>query len=268
MKSALRLAAPLAVLLFAAPAFADEDLSAPIPPKEEEWSFNGVTGHFDRAQLQRGFQVYKEVCSACHSLSLVKFYALGEEGGPGFTEAEVKAIAAGYQIDADPNDKGEIFDDKGERLKRPGIASDHFPAPFANELAARAANGGAYPPDLSLITKAREDGPNYVHSLLTGFGQKPPSGYVLPEGKYYNPHFPGRAISMPPPLSEGQVTYNDGTKASVDQMARDVVAFLTWAAEPKLEERHRLGFGVMAFLLVLAGLSYLSYRRVWKGTPH
>ncbi|MBI1328443.1 MAG: cytochrome c1 [Alphaproteobacteria bacterium] len=223
---------------------------------------------YDKAELQRGFQVYKEVCSACHSLNRVKFYTLADEGGPGFTPAEAKAIAAGYQIEAEPNDKGELFDANGERLKRPGILADHFPAPFPNEQAARAANGGAAPPDLSLIAKAREDGPNYIHSLLTGFGQPVPAGYKLPEGKYYNPYFPGRAISMPPPLTEGAVTYADGTKATVDQMSTDVTNFLMWAAEPKLEERHRLGFGVMAFLLVLAGLCYLSYRRVWKDTAH
>jgi ubiquinol-cytochrome c reductase cytochrome b/c1 subunit len=235
-----------------------------LEPKDQKFSFEGPFGTYDRGALQRGFQVYKEVCSACHSLNRVAFHTLADEGGPGFTDAQVKALAAAYKIPAEPNDKGELFDDKGERLTRPGIPADHFPAPFANELAARAANNGAAPPDLSVIVKARDGGPAYVFSILTGFGQKPPPGFKVMTNKYYNPYFAGRNISMPPPLTDGTVTFSDGTKASVEQEAHDVVTFLTWASEPKMEERKRIGFGVMVFLLILSGLLYLSYRRVWK----
>jgi len=260
-----RLGFSLAALLMATAAQAAMDTS-PLPPKHPEWSFEGPFGHFDRAALQRGFQVYKEVCSTCHSLNRVSFHALSnDKGGYGFfSDPQVKAIAAAYQIDADPNDKGELFDEKGNRLKRPGIPADHFPPPFANEQAARAANNGALPPDLSIIVKARAGGPDYVYSILTGFHEKPPAGFKVLEGKYFNPYFAGWNISMPPPLSDKQVTYSDGTPATVDQMAQDVVTFLSWAAEPTTEERKRTGFAVMLFLLLLSGLLYLSYRRVWK----
>lgn len=241
------------------------DLSEKLPPKDASWSFQGPFGSYDRAAVQRGFQVYKEVCSACHSLNRVAFHALGDEGGPDFSPAQVKALAAGYKLPADPNDKGEIFDASGERLTRAGIPADHFPPPFANEEAARASNNGALPPDLSLIVKAREGGAAYVYSILTGFGQKVPAGFKVQTNMYYNPYFAGRSIAMPPPLSEGAVTYSDGTTASVDQEAHDVVTFLAWAAEPKMEERKRIGFGAMIFLLALSGLLFLSYRRVWKG---
>ena len=263
-------ALPLAALAFLAIAPAVRaadtpvDLSEPLHPKAVSFSFEGPLGTYDRAALQRGFQVYKEVCSACHSLNRVAFHALDEEGGPGFSEAQVKAIAASYKIPADPNDKGETTDDKGERLTRPGIAADHFPPPFANEEAARANNGGALPPDLSLIVKAREGGAQYVYSIVTGFGQKPPKGFAVQPGKYFNPYFAGGNISMPPPLADGSVTYADGTTASIDQEAHDVVTFLSWAAEPKMEERKHIGLGAMAFMLVLSGLLFLSYRRVWK----
>jgi ubiquinol-cytochrome c reductase cytochrome b/c1 subunit len=259
----MRIALPLAVMLaLATPAFAAD--TDPLPPKDVEFSFHGPFGTYDRASLQRGFQVYKEVCSACHSLNRVAFHNLSDDGGPGFSAAQAKAIAAGYKIPADPNDKGELFDDKGERLTRAGIPADHFPPPFANEQAARASNNGALPPDLSLIVKAREGGEAYVYSILTGFGQKPPAGFKVLANKYYNPYFAGRNISMPPPLTQGSVTFSDGTQASVAQEAHDVVTFLAWASEPKMEERKRMGFGVMIFLLVLSGLLYLSYRRVWK----
>jgi cytochrome c1 len=241
-----------------------EDTSAPLPVKHVQWSFEGPFGTYDRGALQRGFQVYKEVCSACHSLNLVAFHALAAPGGPGFTEAQAKAIAAGYKIPAEPNDKGEIFDANGNRLTRPGILADHFPPPFPNEEAARAANGGALPPDLSLIVKAREGGPDYVYSILTGFSHKPPTGFKVQDGKYYNPYFAGRNISMPPPLAAGSVSFADGTRSSVAQEAHDVVTYLSWASEPTLEERHRTGFEVMAFLVLLAGLLFLAYRKVWK----
>lgn len=234
-----------------------------LPPKDVSWSFDGPFGHYDRASLQRGFQVYKEVCSACHSLNRVYFHTLSDEGGPGFTEAQVKAIAAGYKVPAEPNDQGLLYDSSGNRLMRTATISDHFPAPFPNEQAARAANNGAAPPDLSVIVKAREGGPNYVFSILTGFGQTPPANFKVLANKYYNPYFDGRNISMPPPLTDGSVTFSDGTKATVEQEAHDVVTFLTWAAEPKMEERKSLGFGVIAFLLVFSGLLYLSYRKLW-----
>jgi len=263
MKIALPLFA-LALTLSLGTAAAAADNSAALPPKDVSWPFNGPFGTYDRGTLQRGFQVYKEVCSACHSMNLVAFHNLAAPGGPGFTEAQAKAIAAGYKIPAEPNDKGEIFDEKGNRLTRPGVLADHFPAPFPNEEAARTANGGALPPDLSLIIKARQGGPNYVYSILTGFGQKPPHGFAVQEGKYYNPYFAGRNISMPPPLMRGSVSFADGTPSTVANEATAAVTFLSWASEPNLEERHRVGFEVMAFLVLLAGLLYLSYRKIWK----
>ena len=259
----MRIALPLG-LAFAAmmstASLADDNL----PPKDVAFTFEGPFGHYDRAALQRGFQVYKEVCSACHSLKRVAFHTLDEPGGPEFSEAEMKAIAAGYQIDADPNEQGDIFDAKGNRLKRSGTPSDYFPGPFANENAARSANNGALPPDLSLIVKERAGGAHYVYSILTGFGQKPPVDVKMQTGMNYNPYFPGRQIAMPPPLTDNQVTFNDGTKATIDHEAHDVATFLSWTSEPKMEERKHLGFGVMIFLLALSGLLYLSYRRVWK----
>ena len=255
----------LAALVITTTAQAAIDTS-PLLPKHPGWSFDGPFGTYDRAALQRGFQVYKEVCSTCHSLNRVSFHALSSdnEGYGFFTNPQGKAIAAGYQIDAEPNDKGELFDDKGNRLKRPGIPADHFPPPFANDQAARAANSGALPPDLSVIVKARAGGSDYVYSIVTGFHQNPPAGFKVLPNKYYNPYFNGWNISMPPPLSPNQVTYSDGTKATVEQMAHDVVTFLTWAAEPTMEERKRVGFEVMLFLILLSALFYLSYRRIWK----
>jgi cytochrome c1 len=239
--------------------------TSPLPPKHPGWSFDGPFGMYDRASLQRGFQVYKEVCSACHSLNRVSFHALSSDnGGDGFfTDPQVKAIAAAYKVPAGPNDKGETVDANGSPLTRPGIPADHFPPPFPNEQAARTANAGALPPDLSVITKARAGGPDYVYSIITGFHQKAPAGFKVLPNKYYNPYFSGWNISMPPPLAPNQVTYSDGTKATVEQMAHDVTTFLTWAAEPTMEDRHRIGFGVMLFLIAFAGLLYLSYRRVW-----
>lgn len=246
----------------AAPALA-QDFSQPLPPKRMSWSFYGVTGTYDRAALQRGFQIYKEVCSACHSLNLVSFNDLAGPGGPGFTEAQAKVIAASYKIPAPPNERGELFDDKGNRLTRPGVLADHFPPPFPNEEAARAANGGALPPDLSLIIKAREGGPDYVYSILTGFTQSPPHGFKVQDGKFYNPYFAGRNISMPPPLQDGAVVFSDGTPSTLDNEARSVVTFLSWASEPQLEARHRIGLQVLSFLVLFAGLLFLSYRKVW-----
>lgn len=234
-----------------------------LPVKAVDFSFDGPFGTYDRAALERGFQVYKEVCSACHALSHVAFHNLDEAGGLGFTEAQAKAIAAGYKVPAEPNDKGELYDDKGDRLTRPGILADYFPAPFPNEEAARAANSGALPPDLSMIVKARDGEAKYVYSILTGFHLNPPAGFKVTANKYYNPYFEGWNISMPPPLTDQSVTYSDGTKATIDQEAHDVATFLAWASDPKMEDRKRMGFGVLIFLVVLAGLLFAAYRKVW-----
>lgn len=248
-------------------------------PAYENWSFAGLFGRYDQAQLQRGYQVYKEVCSACHSMHLVKFRNLADEGGPGFTPEQVKTLAAGYTIMDGPGDDGEMFE-------RPREPKDPFPAPFANEKAARAANGGAYPPDLSLIAKARavergfpwfvfdvvwpyqEQGPDYIHALLTGY-QDPPEGVVVPDGQYYNPYFlNGMALAMPPPITDDQVAYTDGTPTTVDQYSRDVSAFLMWAAEPHLEARKETGFKAMVFLVVFGVLLGFVKRKVWSDVAH
>lgn len=223
-------------------------------PKKVSWDFQGMFGKFDRAALQRGLQVYKEVCSACHSVKRIRFRELSALG---FSEAEIKAFAAAYNF--------ETLNAEGEKVERKGEPSDHFPSPYANELAARAANGGAYPLDLSLITKARPRGADYVYSLLTGYGQTPPEGVTVGEGRYYNPYMSGGQIAMAPPLTQdGQITYSDGTAATIDQMARDVVTFLSWTAEPEMEERKRIGLAVLLYLLIMTGVFYLAMRKIWK----
>jgi ubiquinol-cytochrome c reductase cytochrome c1 subunit len=222
------------------------------------FSFNGPLGTFDRAQVQRGFQVYKEVCSACHAMHLVSYRNLRDIG---LSEAEVAAVAASVQIQDGPNDNGEMFE-------RPGRASDRFRRPFANDAAARAANNGALPPDLSVITKAREGGAQYIHALLTGYTE-PPAGVTVMEGMHYNQYFPGHQIAMAPPLSQdGQLTFGDGTNATVDQMSRDVSAFLTWAAEPELETRRAMGIRILIFLGILGALTYAVKRKVWADVHH
>jgi len=235
-----------------------------LPPGDVSFSFEGPFGTYDRGALQRGYQVYKEVCATCHAVNHLAFHNLAEPGGPEFTEAQAKALAAAVKVPAEPNDKGETTDDKGTALTRPAILADHLPAPFPNENAARANNGGALPPDLSMVVKAREGGPQYVYSVLTGFHEKMPAGFKVTEGKYFDPYFEGWNIGMPPPLAANSVTYSDGTKATIDQEAHDVVTFLSWAAEPKMEERKRMGFGVIVVLLLLAGLLFAAYRKVWK----
>lgn len=222
-------------------------------PPSLSWSFDGPFGTFDRGALQRGFQVYKEVCAACHSMRLLSYRNLREIG---FSEAAVKAIAAEVQVTDGPNDDGEMFE-------RPGVPSDRFKSPFPNDKAARVANNGSLPPDLSLIAKARKGGPDYLHAVVTGYDD-PPSGFQLADGMNYNKYFPGHQIAMAAPLSDDRVEYADGTKATVDQMARDVSEFLMWAAEPKLEDRKRLGLKVVLFLLVLTGLFYAAKRKVWS----
>jgi len=235
-----------------------------LEPKETEFEFQGPFGKYDRGALQRGFQVYKEVCAACHAANHLSFHNLDEPGGPEFTEAQAKALAAAVKVPAEPNDKGETTDDKGAPLMRSATLADHFAAPFANENAARANNGGALPPDLSMIVKAREGGAQYVYSILTGFHEKSPAGFKVTTNKYFNPYFEGWNIAMPPPLAANTVTYSDGTKATIEQQAHDVTTFLAWASEPKMEERKRFGFGVMVFLIMLAGVLFAAYRKVWK----
>lgn len=222
-------------------------------PAAQNWSFDGPLGTFDRGELQRGYQVYKDVCAACHSMKYVAYRNLRDIG---FSEAEVKALAATFEINDGPNDSGEMF-------QRPGLPSDKFPSPFPNEKAARAANGGAYPVDLSLVAKARAHGPDYIYAVLTGY--KPaPAGVTVGEGLNYNEAFPGHQIAMPQPLNADQVTYADGKAATVEQMARDVSAFMMWAAEPKLEARKRMGLKVMIFLIVLTGLFFAAKKRIWR----
>ena len=262
MRLALRisLAAGLALGL-AAPSFAAE-VSTRREDKPVHFEFETLLGTYDRAALQRGYQVYKEVCAACHSLKRIAFRNLTDEGGPGFSVAQARALATATRIVAGPNDAGETHNDSGEPLTRTGILADYFPPPFPNENAARTANGGALPPDLSLFVKTRRHGAAYVYSILTGYGEKPPAEIKVPEGKHFNPWFEGGAISMPKPLNENGVTFSDGTKATIDQQAHDVVTFLSWAAEPKMEERKRLGIGVLLFLIAFAGVLGLAYKRV------
>ena len=244
---------------------------APQPPRQK-WSFSGPFGKYDRAQLQRGFKVYREVCAVCHGLELRGVPQSRRPGGP-TSEAQVKAIAAEYKVQDGPNDQGEMFE-------RDGRPADHFPTPWPNENAARARYNGV-PPDMSVLAKARsyergfpwfifdmftqyqEHGVDYIHALLTGYKEKPPAGFTLPPGTFYNKYFPGHAIAMPPPLSDGRVDYTDGSPATVDQYSKDVTAFLMWAAEPHLEARKRIGFQVMIFLIVLAGLLYFTKKKVW-----
>ncbi|MGE0148295.1 MAG: cytochrome c1 [Parvibaculaceae bacterium] len=276
-----------AFLLAALPAVAAETHRE---AKDIAYSFEGPFGTFDKGQLQRGYKVYKEVCAACHSMHLVSFRNLADHGGPGFTEEQVKALAATFTVQDGPGDDGEMFD-------RPGIPADRFPSPFANEQAARNANGGALPPDLSLITKSREGwtgtfnqlvngigGPDYVYSILTGYEPTPACAGDSATG-HYNPYFStggipegckkdgaptieGSFIAMPPPLTDGQVTFDDGAPNKVDDMARDVSAFLAWTAEPKMEERKSTGFATIIYLAVLAVLLYLVKQRVWAKVEH
>jgi len=269
---ALTLAASMAVALLAcgAATAAEEDNS----PPRLRWSFAGPFGHYDEGQLQRGFKIYREVCGNCHGLKLLSFRYLAEPGGPGFTPAQVAAIAAQYKITDGPNDQGEMFE-------RPGRPADRFPSPFANDQAARNANGGLLPPDMSVLAKARtfergfpwfvfdvftqyqEQGVDYMAALLKGY-EDTPKGFAMPEGAHYNKYFPGHALGMPPPLTAGQVDYTDGTPADLQHYSQDIAAFLMWAAEPKLEARKRIGFQVMIFLIVFAGLMYFTKKKVWS----
>jgi ubiquinol-cytochrome c reductase cytochrome b/c1 subunit len=251
------------------PAAAQE--AAPPPPPRLSWSFSGPFGMYDQEQLQRGFKIYREVCSNCHSMNFVSFRNLADAGGPGFSEAQAAAVASDYKI--------KDIDDKGQPVERAGRPADYFPSPFPNAAAA-AATYGVAPPDMSTLAKARgytrgfpwfvfdmfsqyqELGPDYIHAILTGYTDAP-KGFKVPDGGHYNKYFPGHSIAMPPPLQDGQVKYDDGTPETVDQYAKDAAAFLMWAAEPKLDQRHRTGFQVLIFLIVLSGLMYFTKKKVW-----
>jgi len=277
----LSILAAVAGLMAAGPVLA---AGHPLPPKNVEWSFEGPFGKFDQAQLQRGYKVYREVCSACHSMSLVSFRNLGDKGGP-FYNAKyknpndnpwVKAIAKDYEV-------ADIDSETGDAIKRPATSADRFTSPYPNEAAARAGNGGALPPDMSLLAKARTGGPDYLYSLLTGY-VAPPTGLKVGAGQHYNPYMagdltaswsgphdkvpPGGFIAMAAPLKKDLVSFDDGTPSTLDQQAKDVSAFLMWAAEPKLDERKETGFVVILYLLLFSGLLYASYRKVWKNESH
>ena len=271
-----------AAMAAVSPAFAADEH----PPEiaRQDWTFGGMTGHYDKEQLRRGYQVYKDVCAACHGLRLLHYRNLSEPGGPEFAEGNVEQMAAEAQVTDGPNDDGEMF-------TRPGKPADRFVSPYPNPKAAAAANGGALPPDLSVMAKARtieragpwyleplnwisdvttnyqEQGPDYIHALLTSYAEAP-SGMTMAPGMYYNAAFPGHQIAMPAPLSDGQVTYPDGVPATLDNYSRDISAFLMWAAEPKLEERKRMGLKVLIYLSILAALLYLSKRALWRKIEH
>jgi len=221
-----------------------------------DWTFKGLFGKYDRASLQRGYQVYTEVCAACHSMQYLSYRNLAEQGGPEFTEEEAKAIAANFEVLDGPNSEGEMF-------TRPAKLSDKFVMPYNNIEAAKAANGGAYPPDMSVLVKARKGGADYIYSLLLGY-EDPPSDINLDDGVYYNKFMYGNKIKMPVPLSDGLVEYNDGTVASEEQMAKDVTSFLMWSAEPHLETRHKTGFRVIIYLIILTILVYMSMKKIWS----
>jgi len=221
-----------------------------------DWSFIGLFGKFDRGSLQRGYQVYTEVCSSCHSMKYMSYRNLGEKGGPEFSEAEVKAIAASFEVIDGPNADGEMFE-RSARL------SDKFVMPYENVKAAEAANGGAYPPDMSVLVKARGGGVDYIYSLLLGY-EDAPSGMTLDEGVYYNKYMYGNKIKMASPLSEGIVEYGDGTEATLEQMSKDVTTFLMWAAEPHLESRHQMGFKAILYLIILTIMVYFSMKKIWS----
>jgi len=221
--------------------------------EKQDWSFSGAFGQYDKAQLRRGWQVFHDICSNCHSMKLVSYRNLGYLG---FTEDQIKEFAAEKQVADGPNDQGDMF-------QRAARASDRIVPPFANDAAARVANNGALPPDLSLISKARKGGPDYVYAILTGFEETPPADHVVPDGMYYNKAFSGGNIGMPPPVSDDAVSYADGTKATKEQISKDVVAFLNWAAEPELDVRHSMGVKVIGFLLVLTAMFYALKRKIW-----
>ena len=272
--------AALGLAFLAGPALA---AAQPEKPKAVTWGFEGPFGQFDQAQLQRGYKVYREVCASCHSMNYVYFRTMAEKGGPFFSEEHpnpnenpyVKALAAEIQVN-------DIDSETGDTVQRPATPADRFPNPFPNEAAARASNGGAMPPDLSVIAKARAGGPDYLYSLLTGY-LNPPAGLTVSPGMSYNAYMPGDLtpfwtgehhapkggfIAMPPPLRNGLVTFDDGTPSTVEQQAKDVSAFLMWAAEPKMIERKQFGLGAMVYLLIFTVILWFSYKRVWRDVAH
>jgi len=273
--------AALGLALLAGPAFS---ATTEKEPADVHWSFEGPFGKFDQQQVQRGYKVYREVCSACHSMNLLYFRNLGQKGGPFYdpkypnpnTNPYVKSLAHDITVK-------DVDTDTGDVISRPATPADKFPAPFANDYAAAASNGGKAPPDLSVMAKAREGGPRYIYSLLTGF-TNPPPGLTPMAGKYYDPYFAGDVtgnwtghkdqvpvggfIGMPPPLAPGKVTFDDGTPSTVQNEAKDVAAFLAWAAEPKAEERKAFGLGAMIYLLIFSGLLFASYKKIWRNVSH
>jgi len=279
MRFALRFTLAAALTALALPALAQETTidTKRLPVKDGHFEFEGPFGTFDRGALQRGFKVYKEVCQTCHGLSLLSFRNLADPGGPGFSVAQAEAIAADYKVQDGPNDQGEMFE-------RNGRLADRFPPPttWKNEAQARMIYNGTVPPDMSVLAKARtyergfpwfvvdmitqyqEQGADYIVALLKGYKDKPPEGFQLPAGGNYNEYFPSHSIAMPPPLTDGRVDYTDGSPATVDQYAKDVAAFMMWAAEPHLEARKRIGFQVMIFLVIFSGLMYFTKKRVWR----
>jgi len=281
MRKALAIAAVFGITAMALPAFAET--TAMEPRTNVHWSFEGPFGRFDQAQLQRGYKVYHDVCSACHAMSLMSYRNLGQKGGPFYDpkypnpndNPYVKTIVKDFKVP-------DIDTDTGDAIKRPATPADRFVSPFPNEYAARASNGGALPPDLSLIINARENGARYVFSILRGY-MAPPPGLKVPAGRFYNGYMQGDLtsamapgmkppeggfIAMPLQLTDNRVTYDDGTKATADQEAADVVAFLTWAGEPHADERKTLGLAVMIYLLIFTGVLYFSYRTIWRNTKH
>lgn len=252
-KTFLSAFAGVAMIIGAATNSAPAQASGGAELPHQDWSWSGPFGTFDRAALRRGLLVYTEVCAGCHGVHLVAYRNLMDIG---FSEDEVKEFAAEFEVEDGPDEEGEMF-------TRPAKPADHFVNPFANDNAARASNNGALPPDLSLMTKARKSGSDYVYALMTGYEEEAPEGFDLMEGMNYNHYFPGNQIAMAPPIDDGAVEYEDGTEASKEQIAKDIVTFLAWAAEPELEERKRLGIKVMIFLLVLTGLMYALKRKIW-----
>ena len=241
-----------AVLLFgflSSPAWGG---SGDVDLKTRDWSFSGPFGTFDKAAMQRGFQAYQEVCAGCHSMKLNAFRNFADLG---YSEAEIKALAAQYEVQDGPNDEGEMF-------MRPAIPADRMPAPYANDNAARAGNNGALPPDLSLIAKARPNGPNYLYSLLSSYDDAP-DGKEVPDGMYYNAAYPGHLIAMPQPLYGDDVEFSDGAATSIEAVSADLTHFLMWAAEPKMEVRKRIGVAAVLFLSIFVIFSYLAKRRIW-----
>ena len=226
------------------------------PLLKQDWSFKSFFGTFDRASLQRGYQVYTEVCASCHSLKYVSYRNLAEKGGPEFSIEQAKAIASNFEVTDGPNNDGEMF-------TRPAKLSDKFVLPYANDQEAKLSNGGAYPPDMSVLVKARAGGADYIYSVILGY-EDPPEGMKLDDGVYYNKYMYGNKIKMPPQLYDDLVTYADGTPATPEQMAKDITTFLAWTAEPKLEERHKFGFRAIIYLIILTILVYFSMKRIWS----